>query len=85
MLDNVRNKVFFILLRLIVVLKNCVLRITDPLSRGITGIKNSIFSKEYKIVSLKKLFLSNVCHINTLKVCVVTVLELMFKKTKKNN
>lgn len=83
MLDNVRNKVFFILLRLIVVLKNGVLRSTDPLSRGITGIKkNSIFSKEYKIVTLKKLFLSNVCHIDTLKLCAVTVLKLMFLKKK---
>lgn len=46
MLDNVRNKVFFILLRLIVVLKNGVLRSTDPLSRGTTGIKKTPFSQK---------------------------------------
>lgn len=32
------------------------------------------------MLTLKKLFLSNVCHINTLKLCAVTVLKLMFKK-----
>lgn len=43
MLDNVRNKVFFILLWLIVVFKNGVLRSMDFLLRGIIGIKKILF------------------------------------------